>query len=89
MIEVEHKESISFTVAHKGSTLAPNWETKRALCYYEGMNIATASITISTPEDAYTLPSLGVKTLASLKKFEVDVLGNVREVRKETRQRFR
>lgn len=89
LIEVEHKKAIVFTVSHKGSTLAPKWETKRTLCYYEGMNISTGAITISTPDNAYTLPGLGVKTLATLKKFEVDVLGNVREVSKETRQQFR
>ena len=77
-----------FTVAHKGSTLAPKWETKRTLCYYTGMDISGGSISVFTHDNSYAL-RLGVKTLAALKKFEVDVLGNVREIRKETRQRFR
>lgn len=89
LIEVEHKKGLILTIAHKDSTLPPKWETKRTLCYYTGMNIAAGSITIDSPDGAYTLPSLGVKTLACLKKFEVDVLGNVREVRQESRQRFR
>lgn len=89
LIEVGRKKGLILTIAHKDSTLPPKWETKRTLCYYTGMNIAAGSITIDSPDGAYTLPSLGVKTLASLKKFEVDVLGNVRQVRNETRQRFR
>lgn len=89
LIEIEHKKGLTFTVANKDSTLPAQWETKRTLCYYTGMNISSGSVTIVSPDGAYILPSLGVKTLVSLKKYEVDALGNVREVRKESRQRFR
>lgn len=89
LIEVEHKKGLTFTVAHKDSTLPPKWETKRTLCYYTSMNISVGSILVSTHDAAYTLSGLGVKTLVSLKKYEVDVLGYIRPVAKETRQRFR
>ena len=89
LIEVEHKKGLTFTVAHKDSTLPLKWEAKQTLCYYTGMNIAVGSITIDSHDRAYTLHSLGVKTLVSLKKYEVDVLGHIRPVGKETRQRFR
>ncbi|WP_173022246.1 hypothetical protein [Ruthenibacterium lactatiformans] len=38
---------------------------------------------------AYGIPSLGVKTLKTFHKYQVDVLGNVFPVHKETRQKFR
>ena len=89
LIEVEHKRGLAFSVTNKESTLPPKWETKETLCYYEGMNIAAGSITVCSHDNSYILPSLGVKTLNCLKKYEVDILGNVREVKKENRQSFR
>ena len=89
LIEIEHKTGLSFTVAQKGSTLPPKWEVKRTLCYYNSMDISSGNIKVFTPDGAYSLRGIGVKTLVSLKKYEVDVLGHVRPVDKETRQRFR
>ena len=65
------------------------WETRKTLCYYTGMNIAAGSITVCSHDGAYVLPSLGVKTLGSIKKWEVDILGNVRPIQKERRLSFR
>lgn len=89
LIEVEHKNEMVFALANKESTLPLKWGTKRTVCYYTGMNISTGAIGVSTHDGAYIIGGLGVKTLASLKKYEVDVLGNVREIRREVRQRFR
>ncbi|WP_317320763.1 type II CRISPR RNA-guided endonuclease Cas9 [Subdoligranulum variabile] len=89
LIEVEHKKGLTFTIAHKDSTLPPEWEVKRTLCYYTGMNISTGAIGVLTHDSAYMIGGVGVKTLISLKKYEVDVLGHIRPVGKESRQRFR
>lgn len=89
LIEVEHKNEMTFVLANKESALPPKWGTKRTLCYYTGMNISTGAIGVSTHDGAYIIGGLGVKTLASLKKYEVDVLGNVREIRREVRRGFR
>lgn len=89
LIEVEHKNEMVFALANKESTLPPKWGTKRTLCYYVGTDISSGNIKICSPNGAYSLRGLGVKTLASLKKYEVDALGNVREIRREVRQRFR
>lgn len=89
LIKVEHKKGLTFSVTNKESTLPPKWETKETLCYYGGMNISSGSITVCSHDNSYILPSLGVKTLNCLKKCEVDILGNVREVKKENRQSFR
>ena len=88
LIEVSRNKDLPFTVTNKKSTLPPSYETKHILAYYTGMDINTGKINVSTHDNSYH-SRFRVKTLVSLKKFEVDVLGNVREVRKETRQRFR
>ena len=89
LIEVEHKSKMTFVLANKESTLPLKWGSKRTVCYYTGMNISTGAISVSTHDGAYMISSLGAKTLASLKKYEVGVLGDVREIRREVRQRFR
>lgn len=89
LIEVEHKKGLTFTVTNKDSTLPTKWETKSTLCYYTGMNISTGAIGICSHDSSYSIGGLGVKTLTNFKKFEVDLLGNVREVKKEQRQSFR
>lgn len=89
LIAVEHKKGLTFTVTNKGSTLPAKWETKSTLCYYTGMNISTGAISVCSHDNSYFIGGLGVKTLTSFKKFEVDILGNVREVKKEKRQSFR
>ncbi len=89
LVEVEHKKGLTFSVTSKESTLQPKWETRKTLCYYTGMNIAAGSITVCSHDGAYVLPSLGVKTLGSIKKWEVDILGNVRPIQKERRLSFR
>ena len=89
LIEVEHKKGLTFTVTNNDSTLPTKWETKSALCYYTGMNISTGAIGICSHDNSYSIGGLGVKTLTNFKKFEVDILGNVREVKKEQCQSFR
>lgn len=89
LVEVEHKKGLEFSLQNPDSTLAKKYTVKKALVYYTGMNISVGSISVCTHETAYRLHSLGVKTLLSLKKYEVDVLGDLREVKQETRRRFR
>ena len=89
LIEVEHKKELVFSIANKESTLPPKWETSKILAYYVSFDISTGAIKISSNDNAYILRGLGIKTLLSLRKYEVDILGNLREVSKEQRQSFR
>ena len=89
LIEVEHKKEMVFHKKNKGSPLSETWTTSKAMVYYTEAHIATAAISICTHDNAYTVSSLGFKTLKSVRKYQVDVLGNISEVKKETRQRFR
>lgn len=89
LIEVEHKKGLKFVIISKNATLAQNYTSKKAFVYYISGNISKGSIEVETVEGAYHIESLGVKTLQSVKKYQVDVLGNYHEVKKETRQKFR
>lgn len=56
-------------------------EVEDILAYYVKAGISSAVITIQTHDNKYVQPSLGIKTLKELKKYEVDVLGEYHEVK--------
>lgn len=83
------ENGLKFTVQNADSTLEKNYICTQALAYYNSANIAIGTIFIRTHDAAYGIASLGIKTLRQLCKYQVDVLGNVSPVRRETRQTFR
>lgn len=90
LIYVEGRREINLTAANKSSTGEPELIRKEWLVYYSGANISTGAISIKTHNRKYEKSGLGIKTLQSLRKFEVDVLGEYHEVRlPEVRQTFR
>lgn len=56
--------------------------------YYYGANIATASFNGKAHNGYFEFDSLGIKNLEYLRKHQVDILGNVSEVKKEQRVGF-
>ncbi len=88
LIRVRHKSSIKMTVAQKDSTLAKERIVNDALLYYRGANISTGAITLINHDNTYTCGALGIKTLQSIEKYTVDVLGEYHKVEKEVRQSF-
>lgn len=58
------------------------------IVYYIGANIRTASISCKAHDNQYEFGSFGIQSLQELKKYQVDVLGNVTEVRQEKRRGF-
>lgn len=88
LIRVVHKRSLRLSVLFTGSTGSAYKETSDTMLYYVKAGISTASITCITDDDAYGISSLGIKTLARLEKYAVDVLGKYHPVKKETRQKF-
>lgn len=56
-------------------------EVEDTFAYYVKAGISSAAITIQTHDNKHIQPSLGIKTLKELKKYEVDVLGNYHEVK--------
>lgn len=88
LIRATHKTEIKLTVQNKDSSLQPTISRKSPLLYYKKTSISSGSITCITHDNTYQIPSLGVKTLVSLEKYTVDVLGNYHRVEKEHRQSF-
>lgn len=60
----------------------------KELVYYIGANIHTASFACKAHNGKYEFDGLGIQSLKELKKYQVDVLGNVTEVRQEKRRGF-
>lgn len=87
LLKVTHKKGMKFTLVNKESNLPKEYLTKEALVYYNSADISTANIKIINNDNTYTT-RIGIKTLANLEKYEVDILGNYHQVRKETRQKF-
>ena len=88
LIRVVHKRSFALARAFKGSTLPDKKEVSDMLLYYVSAGISTASITCVSNDGAYIINSLGIKTLARLEKYTVDVLGEYHPVAKEPRIPF-
>lgn len=92
LVLIRSKKEMPFSLAKslaKNSTRAAKCPVTEALCYYRGTDRSTASIAVCSHDGAYEIASLGFKTLLSVEKYEMDVLGNFHKVKKEKRQTFR
>ena len=58
---------------------------KKIFGYFKGTGRTTGSITIEEPDRSSITPSIGVKTQDSIQKYAVDPLGNITEIKHETR----
>lgn len=56
-------------------------EVEELMAYYVKAGISSATIKVITNDNMYEQSSLGIKTLQTMKKYEVDVLGNYHEVK--------
>lgn len=88
LIKVTHKRMLKLTKVFKESTLPDSYETSSELLYYKGADISVATISGINHDNTYQIRGLGIKTLESLEKYTVDVLGEYHPVRKEKRQTF-
>lgn len=89
LLRIKAKKDIKFTVSNKDSSLPKEILRNDILVYYNSACISTASVCVLTHDNAYTVKSLGWKSLLSVEKYTVDPLGNYSKVGKEPRQRFR
>lgn len=89
LVLAESKKPIKLTLSFKDSSLPKEHLCQNELLYFKKACISTGSITVATHDNSYSMPSLGVKTLRSLAKYEVDTLGNYHPVGQETRKNFR
>lgn len=90
LIKIKARKPIGLQLANKDATGELELLSKEWLLYYTGANISTGAITVTTHDRKYQKGSLGVKTLLSIEKYEVDPLGEYHKVRlPEKRQTFR
>lgn len=85
LIKVVHKKPMEFSLVNEKSTLEPKKLYNDVLVYYKGANISTGAIGIINNDNTYIVGGLGIKTLVSIEKYVVDVLGQVSRVSRETR----
>ena len=88
LVCIESNRPIKLKAANKDSTLEKELTVQRVLAYFEGGNISTGAVSVTTHDNAYIAGSLGFKTLQKVEKYQVDVLGNYTRVKKEKRQLF-
>lgn len=88
LICVTHKKEISFSRKNKSKFLPEKYYAKTEFVYYKGMNINSASITVLNHDASYIVKGLGVKTLVSIEKYTVDVLGYYHKEKHMTRRPF-
>lgn len=88
LIKVTSSRMIKLTKAQAESDLPESFETESVFLYFGSADISTAAIVAETHDSAYKVKKLGIKTLANLEKYTVDVLGRYHKVSKEPRQRF-
>jgi CRISPR-associated endonuclease Csn1 len=89
LLYFESKTPKTFTKTQKDSSLSDKYDALSEFVYFKKASISTASITVATHDDTYTIASLGVKTLFKLEKWQVDMLGNKTKVGREKRMGFR
>lgn len=89
LIKIKKKEDIKFSLVNTDSTLPKDHFENDCFVYYKGCNISTASISFINHDNTYKASGVGVKTLVSLEKYRVDILGNITKVKKERREGFR
>lgn len=84
------KMNLDKDLQKQGATGELVLQRKEWLAYYTGAGISTGSISIKLHDGKYNQPSLGIKTLLSIEKYEVDILGEYHRVHiPEKRQTFR
>lgn len=91
LIYVESKKEMIFKIPpqkRKNSTLEPEFSCHKIFGYYQGTDRYAGAIDILTDDGAYLDHGQGVKRLLKIKKYQVDVLGNIHLVKKEIRRKF-
>lgn len=89
MLYIKHRSNLKLTPNKNKNDHVQPLTASDGFFYFKGANIAIATIQCITHNDTYAVTNLGVKTLACMKKYTVDVLGNYHEVAREIRQKFR
>ena len=88
LVRATRAKPFELKVSQPDSDLPETVQSTSELLYYIGVNINDASASLRSHDNSYSLPKLGIKTLDSIEKFTVDVLGNYHPVKREKRLGF-
>jgi CRISPR-associated endonuclease Csn1 len=90
LLRIEGKKAIEMSRVRKESKrLVDKIAQQEAYVYYKGTNLSKGSIQVITHDNTYQVQGLGVKTLVSLEKYTIDMLGNYTRVGREKRLDFK
>ena len=79
LVCIQSRKGIKLNLA-KGGTGEKEIVRQEGMYYYRAAGITVGAIQIETHDRRYLQPSLGIKTLQSIEKYQVDVLGNYQKV---------
>ena len=85
LVYIEHKKGIKLKRKPENQ---PDLCPTKLLSYYIGANTHTASFTGISNENEIEYEGVGIQSLPALKKYQVDILGNIHEVKSEKRMHF-
>lgn len=88
LFKATHKNAIKMSKAQEESDLPESFEVKSSLLYFCSADISTGSVVCENHDSSYKVKKLGIKTLESMEKYAVDVLGEFHPVKREVRQSF-
>lgn len=89
LIRIRSNKGIKLKAVNKNADLQ-EFSTNDCLCYFVKFGISTGALSIETHDRKFAQSSLGGKTLLSIEKYQVDVLGNYFPVTlPERRMKFR
>ena len=88
MIKLTSNKEIKLTKVNKNKMSEKPDEIKsnEFILYYNSTNISTASIEAFTYDRCYSRDGIGLATMQSIKKYYVDIMGNIFEAPKEERK---
>jgi CRISPR-associated endonuclease Csn1 len=84
LLHFKHKKGMKVTYSDKAQGLV-----SEDYIYFTGADITTASFAGDSNDKTFSLRGMGIQSLEVLEKCQVDVLGNITKVNKETRMTFR
>ena len=87
LVKVKSRRSIPLNKSLAESDLPDKKETNSELLYYMGADIKGGTVNFRTHDNGYQC-RIGIKSLDSLEKYTVDVLGEYHPVKHESRQTF-
>lgn len=76
LLLIKSKKEMKFSKVFKEAKIANEYFISEEFVYYTNADIANSTIKVITNDNSYFLRGLGIKTLKSIEKYNVDILGN-------------